>query len=120
MLLISWVMLVSGWITFILFFVINIKTVRRLKKNPVTKGELGFHFFWGWYAITVSQALTFSKEWTTKRKKRSHGYMFANYNLMYQYTTPFEKILSKIFILLGLLSATSIFTFGVLHLIGFT
>ncbi len=89
---------ISMMVIVILFFIINIKTVRRLRKNPITRDELGFHLWWGWYALNVAEAVFFSKEWMAKRKKRSHGYMFANKDLVEQYTTPFEKIICKLMV----------------------
>ncbi len=109
--------LTSAWI---LFFIINLKIVRRLRKNPITKDELGFHLFWGWYALNISEALFFSKKWMTKRRSRPHGYMFANFNLVHQYTTPFEKVICKLFVILGLLSIVSLLIIGFLDQIGFT
>ncbi len=100
--IIAWLIAISLLTTWILFFIINIKIVRKLRKNPVTKDELGFHLWWGWYALNISQALFFSKEWTNKRRNCSHGYMFANYDLVHQYTTRFEKVICKIFVLLGM------------------
>jgi len=99
-------------IAWILFCIINIKTVRRLRKNPITKDELGFHLWWGWYALNIAEAIFFSKEWMAKRKKRSHGYLFANKDLVEQYTTPFEKIICKLMVSFGLF-----FLVGILILI---
>jgi len=113
------VLIFSATIGWILFFIINIKTVRRLRKNPITRDELGFHLFWGWYAITISQALFFSKEWTTKRRNRPNGYMFANKDLVEQYTTPFEKITCKLMIILGFFALASLLIFMILDAVTF-
>ncbi len=118
--IIVWAIFLSLILTPVLFFIINLKTVRRLRKNPITKDELGLSLVWGWHAITVSEALLFSKEYTTKRRKRSHGYMFANYDLVYQYTTPFEKAICKLFIILGVFSVLGILISGLLdRIVGF-
>ncbi len=106
-------------VSWILFFIINIKTVRRLRKNPITKNELGFHLFWGWYALNISETLLFSKEWTIRRRNSSNGYMFANYDLVHQYTTPFEKVICKLCIILSLFSVLGLLTIEILSYFGF-
>ncbi len=112
---------IVAWVAFftvisicVLFFIINIKIVRRLRKNPITKDAMGFHLFWGWYALNISEVLFFSKKWMTKRRNRSHGYMFANYDLVHQYTTRFEKLICKIFVLLGMFFGVGILIMMVL------
>ncbi len=102
--IIVWTIFLSLMFTPILFFIINIKTVRRLRKNPITKDAMGFYLFWGWYALNLSVALFASKKWMTKRRSYSDGYLFANPDLMRQYTTPFEKVICKLFVILGLFS----------------
>ncbi len=106
-------------LAWILFFFINIKIVRRLKKNPITKDAMGFHLIWGWYALNISEALFFSREWVTKRRGCSHGFMFADYELIHQYTTPFEKLICKTFVILGLSSVIGILISGLLLKMGF-
>ncbi len=105
----AWVVMFSVLMGWVLFFIINIKTVRRLRKNPITKDELGFHLFWGWYALNLSVALFASKKWMIKRRSHSDGYLFANPDLMRQYTTLFEKIICKTLILLGIFILVFVF-----------
>ncbi len=112
------VLVISLIMTCILFIVINLKTVRRLKKNPITKDAMGFHLIWGWYAPNISLALFVSKKQMTKRKECSHGFMFADPDLMRQYTTPFEKVICKLFVILGLLSVVNLFIIGILDQMG--
>ncbi len=103
-----------------LFFFINLTTVRRLRKNPITKDELGFHLFWGWYALNISEALFVSKKRMTKRRSHSDGYLFANPDLVRQYTMPFEKVICKLLIILGLFSILGVLIFGLLDkIVGF-
>ncbi|VAW86245.1 hypothetical protein MNBD_GAMMA17-1010 [hydrothermal vent metagenome] len=94
--IIPWVVMLPAIMAWILFLFINIKTVRRLRKNPITRDELGFHLVWGWYAITISLTLFVSKERMAKRRSYSDGFLFANQDLMAQYTTPFEKVICKL------------------------
>ena len=100
--IIPWVVVLLLIMIVILFFIINIKTVRRLRKNPITRDELGFHLVWGWYAITISLTLFVSKERMAKRRSYSDGFLFANQDLVAQYTTPFDKAICKLFISFGL------------------
>jgi len=108
------VLIFSAVIGWILFFIINIKTVRRLRKNPVTRDELGFHLFWGWYALNISLALFVSEKKMIKRKNHSDGYLFANQKLVQQYTTPFEKIICKLLVLMGILMLASVLVFMIM------
>ncbi|MCF6325448.1 MAG: hypothetical protein L3J89_14215 [Gammaproteobacteria bacterium] len=94
--IIPWVVVLLLIMIVILFFIINIKTVRRLRKNPITRDELGFHLVWGWYAITISLVLFVPNERMAKRRSYSDGFLFANQDLVAQYTTPFEKVICKL------------------------
>ncbi len=100
--IVAWVVFFSLISICFLFLIINIKTVRRLRKNPITKDEMGFHLFWGWYALNLSVALFASKKWMIKRRSHSDGYLFANPDLMRQYTTLFEKAMCRTLVLLGI------------------
>ncbi len=109
--------MITAWI---LFFFINFTTVRRLRKNPITKDGLGFHLFWGWYALNMSLALFVSKKRMIKRRSHSDGYLFADPDLMRQYTTPFEKIICKLLIVTGLFGVLGLLIFGLLDdIVGF-
>ncbi len=117
--IISWMVVLSLILTVIFFIIVNLKIVRKLKKNPTTKNELGLSLVWGWGALTVSQALFFSKKRMTEMRSRSHGYMFANYELVHQHTSKLDKILAGIFTFFYLLSAISLLISIVLDQVGF-
>ena len=52
------VIFVMGFVACILFVIFGQVTVRKLRKNPETKHELGLEFAGGWDILNVAQALS--------------------------------------------------------------
>ena len=92
-----------GWILFVIFGRV---TVRKLRKNPATKHELGIEFLSGWDIFNVAEALTLPKSVMQKIRSNPQGgsVLFANYELLYKHTTVFDRILARVFYTLFVLS----------------
>ncbi|HEX9023053.1 MAG TPA: hypothetical protein VF799_04350 [Geobacteraceae bacterium] len=69
-------------------------TVRKLRKNPETKNELGIEFLSGWDIINVAQALAMPRAITRKIKRSALAALFANSDLLYKHTNNFDRILA--------------------------
>ena len=67
------VLLATTFIAWILFVIFGQITVRKLRKNPETKHELGIEFVSGWDIFNVAQALSLpaALEKRLKNKKKS-------------------------------------------------
>jgi len=92
-----------GWILFIIFGQV---TVRKLRKNLETKHELGMEFASGWDIFNVAQALTLPRSVMEKIRNNPQGgkVLFANYELLYEHTTAFDRVLARVFYILFSLS----------------
>jgi hypothetical protein len=86
--------IIVGCIFFVIFGQI---TVRKLRKNPATKNELGIEFVSGWDSINVATALALPRKYSRWRKKAPLGALHADLDILEKYTTRFDKILAKIF-----------------------
>ncbi|WP_028470998.1 hypothetical protein [Neptunomonas japonica] len=72
-------------------------TVRRLRKNPKTKGALGLEYASGWDIINVAQAFSLPRSWTRKVENSKFAFMYANATVLFENTTKFDRILGFIF-----------------------
>ena len=100
----------------IFFLLFGQITVRKLRKNPETKDELGFEFISGWDIINVAQALSLPKFLTRKLKNSPLSALHANSALLKKHTNKFDQVLGKFFFALYLFSGL---TFIFLALLGF-
>jgi len=107
-----------GFVACILFVIFGQVTVRRLRKNPETKYELGIEFTSGWDILNVAQTLTLPKA-VAQRIRRNSGGVAADPDLLYKYTTQFDRVLARVFYTLyafsgfGLIALTlAYFLFG--------
>jgi len=87
------------FISCILFVIFGQVTVRKLRKNPETKYELGIEFLSGWDIFNVAQALSLPKSVMQKIRSNPQGgsVIFANYELLYEHTTVFDRLLARLF-----------------------
>ncbi len=85
------------FISAILFVLFGQITVRKLRKNPNTKDALGIEYASGWDIINVAQALAFPKSWSRKLASSPLSSMHANAELLYKYTSKFDRILGSTF-----------------------
>lgn len=83
-----------AWVLFVIFGQV---TVRKLRKNPETKHELGIEFVSGWDIFNVAQALSLP---TTLEKRLKNKLFHANIDLLYKHTTIFDRVLARVFYML--------------------
>ncbi len=97
----------SGFLLFalVLYVLFGQITVRKLRKNPKTKTALGTEFASGWDIINVAQALAIPKSWARKLKSSPLSALYADVDVLYEYTSKFDKILAFIFYWLFISSA---------------
>jgi hypothetical protein len=72
-------------------------TVRKLRKNPATKDELGIEFISGWDIINVAEALASPNGLFQKLKRSPLSALYANSELLHRHTNRFDRILAKVF-----------------------
>ena len=102
----------------ILYVVFGQVTVRKLRKNPATKNELGIEFVSGWDIINVAGALSVP-QWVNRKFKNSQlSGLYANSDILRKHTTVFDRILAKVFYWLFMLSGLSGITLLILNSFG--
>jgi len=106
------VIFAMGFITCILFVIFGQVTVRKLRKNPETRHELGIEFASGWDITNVAQALSLP-EFLQKRVKNK--VLHANSDLLYKHTTVFDRVLARMFYWLWMSFAFSLIILMVLN-----
>lgn len=81
----------------ILFVVFGQITVRKLRKKPETKEELGIEFASGWDILNVAGALSMPKWLNRKLRNSPLSALYANADLLYNHTSRFDRFLAKLF-----------------------
>lgn len=81
----------------VLYVVFGQITVRKLRKNPKTKNDLGLEFASGWDIINVAQALAFPEKWSKKLENSNISFLYANAKLLRENTTRLDKFLGAVF-----------------------
>ena len=84
----------------ILFVVFSQVTVRKLRKNPETKNELGIEFASGWDILNVAGALALPRWLNRKLRNTPLSAMYANAALLDKHTNVFDRILAVVFYML--------------------
>jgi len=92
----------AAFISMILYIIFGQVTVRKLRKKPETKHELGIEFISGWDIFNVAGALALPKAITRRIKRNSismgMGQGFeADPDILYKYTTVFDRVLAHLF-----------------------
>jgi len=72
-------------------------TVRKLRKNPETKNELGIELASGWDIINVAQALALPDKVIQKINKNGWSSFCANTDLLYKHTNTLDRFIGRIF-----------------------
>ena len=103
----------------ILYVLFGQVTIRKLRKNPKTKGALGGEYISGWDIINVAQALAFPRSWSHVMEKSPLSFMYANSELIFNHTNKFDHILGFIFYWLLILSGLSGALLVLLNYLGF-
>ena len=93
-------------------------TVRKLRKNPETKDELGVEFISGWDILNVAQALSLPSFLTRKFQDSPLSALHANSDLLKKHTNRFDKILGTIFYVLFMSSGLSLAFLVLLNALG--
>ncbi len=94
-------------------------TVRKLRKNPEIKDELGVEFISGWDILNVAQALSLPNSLTCKFKDSPLSALHANSDLLKKHTNKFDKILGTFFYVLFMSSGLSLAFLVLLNALGF-
>lgn len=105
-------------IVMMLFLFFSQFTVRKLKKNPQTRDELGFEYISGWNIINAAQALAMPNALVKKFNKTPLASLFADSELLNRNTNKFDKILAIIFYWLFIFSGIFAATLVLLNSIG--
>lgn len=99
--------LVGSIVSGILYVAFGQITVRKLRKNPKTKDQLGIEFASGWDIINVAQALAFPRSWSRKLENTPLSSLNANSKILFENTSKFDRCLGAIFYWLFITSAVS-------------
>ncbi len=102
------------FITCFLFILFGLITVRKLRKNPATKNHLGVQFVHGWDILNVARALSLPKWLLEKHKNSAVSFLRADYQILHQHTSQFDRLLAKIFY--GIYLLTGLFGFAAILL----
>jgi hypothetical protein len=99
----------GGILSLIFYVLFGQITVRRLRKNPETKGRLGVEFASGWDIFNVAQALSLPRFITRKLAESPMANFYANRDVLDKSTTVFDRGLANTFYWLLVLSIVLIF-----------
>jgi hypothetical protein len=91
------VMIAASIVSGVLYVAFGQITVRKLRKNPKTKGLLGVEYTSGWDIINVAQAFSIPRSWTRKIEKSKFSFFYANATVLYDNTTKFDQVLGFVF-----------------------
>jgi len=108
-----------GFFSIILFVVFGQVTVRKLRKNPETKNELGIEFVSGWDILNVAGALAMPRWINRKLRDSPLSALYANADILYKYTNTFDRILAKVFYGAWVLSVVSMLVLMLLDSLSF-
>ena len=89
-----------GFLACIMFVVFGQITVRKLRKNPVTKDALGTEFSGGWDILNVAGALSTPEVINRRMASSRLAFLRADPELLYKNTTRLDRILARIFFVL--------------------
>ena len=99
--------LVGSILSGILYVAFGQITVRKLRKKPKTKGQLGVEFASGWDILNVAQALAFPRSWRRKLEKSPLSSLNANAQILIENTSKFDRCLGAVFYWLFMTSGSS-------------
>ena len=85
------------FIAMFLFVIFGQVTVRKLRKNPETKEELGIEFASGWDILNVAGALAMPRWLNRKLRNTPFSYLYANADLLDKNTNTFDRVLAILF-----------------------
>lgn len=103
----------------ILFLLLGQITVRKLRKNPITKSKLGPAYVRSWEVINVAQALVLPRFLVDKLEKSRVSNFYADARLLREHTNAFDRFLGVSFFLLWSATGLSLIVWGILEAYGF-
>jgi len=107
-----------GFIAAIFFVIFGQVTVRKLRKNPETKHELGVEFASGWDILNVAGALALPR-WLNRTFRSSPlGGLYADADILDRYTTRLDRMLAVIFYVLFVVSGVGLIGLVILDKLG--
>lgn len=93
-------------------------TVRKLRKNPKTKNELGVEFVSGWDILNVAGALAMPRWINRKFQNTPLAFLYANAEILDENTNFLDRILATIFYALFVFSGSALIVLGIMHAFG--
>jgi len=89
-----------------------------LEKTQETKHELGIALVSGWDILNVAQALSVPTALIRRLKNSRLSFLEANSELLYKYTTVFDRLLARVFFWLWVTSSLSMILLVSLNAVG--
>jgi len=115
---ITGLLIAAAFIVMILFVLFGQITVRKLRKKPATKDELGLEFASGWDIINVASALAMPIWLNKKLKNTPLSGLYANAEILHKHTNYLDLFLARIFYALFVMTGVSAIVFAILSSIG--
>lgn len=110
--------LIELFFAMILFVVFGQVTMRKLRKNPNTKNELGLELASGWDILNVAGSL-FWPRWLNKKLKNTPlSSLYADAEILNKHVNLFDKALAKVFYFFWVTSILIILTLAILSSFG--
>lgn len=115
---IEYMLLVSSlgalFLAMIFYVIFGQVTVRKLRKNPETKNELGIEFASGWDILNVAGALAMPRWLNRKLRNSPLFYLYADADILAKNTNILDRVLATIFYGLFVFSGTTLILLTVL------
>ncbi|QIL90245.1 hypothetical protein ACONUD_18520 [Microbulbifer harenosus] len=102
--------LMLGWVFYVVFGQV---TVRKLRRNPITKAHLGVEFISGWDIFNVAQALATPRKFHKILEKGKLAFLNADSEILLKNTNTTDRVLAIIFFWTFFLSG-SVMIFAIL------
>ena len=112
------VLIALGFFVMVIFVLFGQVTVRKLRKNPKTKHELGVEFVSGWDILNVAGALAMPRWLNRKLRSTPLAGLYADADLLDKFTNRFDRVLATIFYTLFMFSGFAIIALAVLDTLG--
>ena len=85
------------FLSMFLYLLFSQITVKKLRKNPETRENLGVEFISGWDVFNIAQAIALPKYITNKLGKSPISFFYADTELIIRSTSKFDRALAFIF-----------------------
>jgi hypothetical protein len=106
------------FIAALVYVVFGQVTVRKLRKNPATRDNLGLEFASGWDILNVAGALSRPKWLSERVRKSTLACTAADERPLYAHTNKFDRFLARLLTTLSLGSVAAFFGLSLLNAIG--